>query len=152
MVLDPTTRESNFRDSIKKFFIDNLKTIEGIDVTFDISLSSPKIQGQPHQVKKWISVNFGDIDTEEAVSEGEIIVIPCTRGDAEGYQLTHLRDRVMGYLTNPGTITLYRSYPAPWVEIGGMKVFVGVESQQMEAEDSTKFKRIPVLLKWGSRL
>ena len=152
MALDHTTRESSFRDSIKKFFVDNLFTTEGIDVTFDKTLSSPKIQGQPHQVKKWVAIQFSDFDTNEGVSEAEIIVIPCTRQDSEGYQLTHLRDRVMGYLTDPGTITLYRTYPKPITVIGGMKVEVGVESQQLDAEDGTKFKRIPVVLRWGSKL
>lgn len=152
MTLNATARESNFKDSIKKFFVDNIYATEGVQVTFDKSLSSPKIQGQPQEVKKWVSINFGSFDVGEGLSFAEVIIIPCTRGDAEGYQLSHLRDRVVGYLTDPGTITLWKSYPAPWERIGSMSVFIDAESEQLEAEDGTKFKRIPITLKWGSTL
>jgi hypothetical protein len=151
MVLDPTTREANVRDSVKKFFKDNLYTAESIKVSFDKSLASPKLQGQT-TVVKWVSVNFGDLDINETLSTCELLVLPCTREDPEGYQLAHLNDKVRGYLEASGRITLYRSYEnQEWEVLGAMMVFVGIISQQMTAKDGTKYRRIPVLLKWGSK-
>ena len=43
MSLHATAREANVTDSIQKYFIDNLETIEGLAVTFDKALSQPKL-------------------------------------------------------------------------------------------------------------
>ena len=151
MTLDPTTRESNVKDSVKKFFIDNIYKTGYALVTFDKSLSSPKVQGQTI-VAKWVSINFGSIDTEDALSMCVLEILCCTRSDAEGYQLSHLRDKVVGYLEESGRIPLYRSYEdQAWEELGAMMVFIGTESGHLAGPDGTKFKRIPVVLKWGSK-
>lgn len=153
MALDPTARESNFRDSIKKFFADNMYTIERIPISFDRTLSSPKLTGQPKRVSKWIVIDFGPFELGKPLAVASITVICCTRGDAEGFILAQTRDKVVGYLTATESITLYRSYEnQAWTELGKMSVFVGQESPMMEGPDDTKFKRIPVELKWGCKI
>ena len=52
MALDATAREANLRDSIKKFFIDNLETIEGLVVTFDKALSYPDLSDRTVEITR----------------------------------------------------------------------------------------------------
>ena len=61
--LDSTSKESNIRDSIKKYWVDNLYTTDGVQLTFDKYLSTPNVQG--HAVDKWVSINFGDMQLSE---------------------------------------------------------------------------------------
>ena len=157
MALDATARESNIRDSIKKYFVDNIARGENIELTFDRGLTEPKITGQ-RSVSKWISINFEWLILD-TLAEINLDVILCTREDPEGYQLAHLRDKVMGYLIDTSQtdsmarITHYKSQEGqPWTVIGGMIVqSVGPESPQMVADDGTKYKIIPVRIRFGAK-
>lgn len=155
MALDATSREANLRDSLKKFFVDNLARTEKLALTFDKALSTPRVQG--NEVVKWVAVQFGDLQIEH-VSQHVIQVFCCTRQDPEGYKLSRLRDKVFGYLTdNSNTdglrrITLYKTNVKPWVSIGGILVFPGSESGQGYSSDETKYKVIPVNLKWAAKV
>jgi hypothetical protein len=151
VTLDSTAREANARDSFRKFMIDNVKTAEGIDVTFDRGLNAPNIQGTA--VTRWVAVNFGSVDPENVMTYN-VRIFCCTRSDPEGFRLVQMRDKVVGCLTDSDLgirrITLYKSNESPWLAIGAMLVFLDRESEQMEAEDGTKFKIIPIRLKWGA--
>jgi len=153
MGLDATAREANVRDSLKKFFVDTLETIENISLTFDKGLSVPKIQG--NSLDKWVSINFKEIETD-LVARHSIDIVCCSRKDTEGFILAQLRDKVMGYLEDKDQfdsirrISLYRSSATEaWTKIGGIMAYPGNESRQMEDEDGTKFKIINVDLRWA---
>jgi hypothetical protein len=156
MALDPTAREANVRDSVKKFFVDNIKRIEDIELSFDVDLSTPQIQSNI-TIDKWVMVQFSGFYFDN-LSEYELSVFCCTRNDPEGFKLAQLRDKVMGYLTD-GTkddglrrISFYRSYANQvWDLLGALLVFVERETGSMIAPDGTKFKMIPVTLKWGAK-
>jgi hypothetical protein len=156
MSLDPSARESNLRDSIKKFFVDALVTAEGVPVTFDKALSSPNIQGK--EVDKWCSIVFGPI-VLDTMSDIIIDVYCCTRRDSEGYKLSQLRDKVMGYLVdasmNDGLkrIDFYQSnYSGAWVLLGKLLVWDILPSGDMIAPDETKFKVLTVILKVAMKI
>ena len=156
MTLDPTAREANVRDSIKKFFIDNLNRTEGIPIIFDRFLESPKLQGK--EVDRWIGVDLGDLDID-TVSEQDLDVYVCTRKDPENFRLSQLRDTVMDYLTPSSddvcfkTIPFYRSHPTnAWTLIGGFVITKINQTRDMVAEDQTKFKIIYVQMKYASKL
>jgi hypothetical protein len=156
MSLDPTARESNVRDSIKKFFVDNINRIEGIDLSFDTDLSTPQIQSNI-TIDKWVVVQFSGFYFDN-LSEYDLSVFCCTRNDPEGFKLSQLRDKVMGYLTDGSKddglrrIPFYRSYAnQAWDLLGALLVFVERETGSMIAPDGTKFKMIPVTLKWGAK-
>lgn len=152
--LSSTSRESNVRDSFKKFILDNLVSVEHLNVTFDKRLTSPKVQGS--EIDKWLSFNFGPL-SGGSVSSLHIMVIPCTRKDAEGFKLAQLRDKVMGYLTdnsqpdNMRRIPFYRSSASEaWQLIGGLIVDVYPdESGVMENDEGIKHKIIEIVLRWG---
>ena len=155
MALDPTARETNVRDSLKKFFVDSIYTTEGIALTFDKALSTPRVQGI--EVEKWVAVIFGEMDVDH-VAEHIINCYCCTRKDAEGFKLAQLRDKVMGYLTDPTSsdgmrrIPLYKSNVFPWVQIGGLVVYNMQESGQLYASDETKYKVLPFRLLWAAKI
>ena len=158
MALDPTAREANVRDSVKKFFVDSINRAEGFDLTFDRGLARPRLQGTPSEVEKWVSVNFGPIEASE-LSEHSLSVYCCTRKDNEGFKLAQLRDTVLGYLVDTTQtdgmkrINLYRSFSGqPWTLLGAMVVQEVTESEQLEADDETKFKILTVRLRWGSKV
>ena len=153
--LDATARESNFRDSVKKYFVDNLYKTEGVELLFDKLLSTPKVQGV--EVDKWVAIMIGDIDLG-VMSVGTLEIYCCTKKDSEGFKLAQLRDKVMKYLIDTSQtdgfarIPLYRSSATEvWTNVGTMLIQVDPESRQMDAEDSSKFKIIPVRLRWATK-
>lgn len=154
MTLDPTARESNFRDSWKKFLVDNVYTLSGIQVTFDKTMAVPKLTGNK-EVTRWINVRFGDLHRQH-LSAGIVEIFCCTRQDNEGFRLAQLGDTVMGYLSNNTgdgimRIPFYRSYPTQaWVKIGGIVVQDILESEQLNAEEETKYKILTVISRFAS--
>ena len=154
MSLDFTAREANVRDSVKKYFIDNLNGLESLALTFDKGLSVPRVQGT--EVDKWVAIQFGAL-LLDTLSSQTLTIFCCTKKDSEGFKLAQLRDKVYTYLIDTeqtdGTarITLYRSHASEiWESLGAMMVSVLSESPQMEAEDGSKFKTIDILLRWGT--
>jgi len=156
MALDPTAREANVRDSIKKYFVDSMHPT--YHLMFDKGLTTPNVQGTPSTIDRWISVNFGMMDRGD-LSEHYLTIYCCTRKDNEGFKLAQLTDTVMGYLSDDTathgmrTIALYRSYQdQAWSLIGGLLVQEVLESQQFVADDETKYKVLTVRLRWSSKI
>jgi len=156
MALDNTAKESNIRDSIKKFFIDSLYTAEGVQVTFDRYLSTPDVRSK--SVDRWVSINFGGMELSE-LSSHMLNIYCCTRADGEGFKLAQLRDKVYKYLTDNtqtdgmARITFYRSRAdGNWTGIGYFIVQDVIESQQFEADDGTKYKILTARLRFSSKV
>ena len=156
MSLDDTAKESNLRDSLKKYFVDSLYTAEGQQITFDKYLTTPNIQGKA--VDRWVSINFGGLDMS-VLSSYPLNIYCCTRADGEGFKLAQLRDKVYKYLTDNtqtdgmARITFYRSRAdGNWTAIGYILVQDVIESQQFEADDGTKYKILTARLRFSSKV
>lgn len=157
MVLDATAREANVRDSIKKYFVDNLETIEGLVVTFDKALSRPDLSDR--SVDRWVAVDYGAM-IFSSMSDVLLNVHCVARGDNEGFKLAQLKDKVMGYLTDTSTtdgfrrITFYQSAPlmANWSQIGSILVTEIIDSPELEADDETKYKTLTCRLRFASKV
>jgi len=154
MSLDATARESNVRDSLLKFFVENLKLTEKIELSFDKSLASPRLQGT--EVDRWVMIDFGLLD-RGTLSEHYVDLYCCTRKDPQGFRLAQLGDTVMGYLTDSTQtdgikrIAFYRSKETgTWDLLGALLVTDVKESKETEAPDGTKFKVLSVTLKWAA--
>jgi len=154
MSLDATSREANVRDSIIKYFVDSLKTGEGINISFDKTLSVPKVQGT--EVEKWVMFDFGAMD-RGTLSEYIVDLYCCTRKDPQGFKLAQLGDTVMGYLSDTTQtdgmkrIPFYRSKQVgTWDLLGSLLVVEVNEGSEIEATDGTKFKVLSVRLKWAA--
>ena len=155
MALDPTAREANFKDSIKKYLVTSLVDIEGLYLSFDKSMAYPDLRGVV--VDRWVNVVCGVV--ERALLSRGILDIYCgTREDNEGYKLSQLADKVYGYFVDESathgmkTIPFYRSYrDQEWVKIGGLLVQDIIETSQLEGPDETKYKIITVNLRFVSK-
>ena len=156
MALDPTARESNLRDSIKKFFVDNIARGESIPITFDRGLVNPRLQGQV--TKKWVSLIFGPME-RGYLSSAFLQIYICTREDNEGFKLAQLGDKVMGILHDSNhtdgmaRIPFYRSLEnEPWELIGAIVVQEVIEGGSFDIEDETKVKLLTARLRWASKI
>ena len=156
MALDNTAKESNIRDSLKKYWVDSLYTTEGVQVTFDRYLSTPDVRSK--SVDRWVSINFGGMELSE-LSSHMLNIYCCTRSDGEGFKLAQLRDKVFKYLTDNtqtdgmARITFYRSRAdGNWTGIGHFVVQDVIESQQFEADDGTKYKILTARLRFSSKV
>jgi hypothetical protein len=154
MAIHSTASLANVYDSLKKFFVDNLYTVEGISTMFDRSLSDPATVDLALQ--QWVVVNYGEYIPGN-ISTMNLDVYCCTREDVEGYNLIRLRDTVLGYLTDATAldgkrrIKLWQSHPTNlWTEVGGMVLLFDMESQLFYAPDETKYKALGCTLMWGS--
>jgi len=156
MTVDATARRANVKDSIKKFFVDNLYTVAGVHLSFDTSLATPKISGR--ELDRWIVVRFGSMD----LNDGSLIlhVYCCTRKDNEGFRLAQLTDTVMDYLTDSTEydgirrVPLYRSRQVgAWSLLdGGFMILVQQESEELDADDRTKYIAIDTIWRWGTKI
>ena len=157
MALDDTAKESNVRDSIKRYFVDSLHTAEGLQVTFDRYLSTPNLRSKA--VDRWVSINFGNMELSE-LSFYMLNIYCCTRSDSEGFKLAQLRDKVFKYLTDNtqtdgmARIPFYRSRAdGNWTLLSnGFVVQDVIESQQFEADDGTKYKILTARLRFSSKV
>lgn len=158
MSLDATAKEFFVRSSLKKYFIDNLKTIEGITVVFDKTILYEEVKN--YVTDKWIVINFGSFN-RSLLSEFIININCCTRQDAEGVELSKLTDLVLDYLTDTletdtlKRIPLYDSTnadPNLWTQVGTMVCTKIIETQQNYTPDATKVKTMPSIFKWASKI
>uniref|UniRef100_A0A6M3IHD4 Uncharacterized protein n=1 Tax=viral metagenome TaxID=1070528 RepID=A0A6M3IHD4_9ZZZZ len=155
MTLDPTARRTNIKDSIKKWAIDDIETVDR-PVTFDKYLATPNVAGGA--VHKWVSFNLGDID-RGYLSEIMLDICCCTRNDPEGFKLAQLTDNVMEQLSDTTEtdgmkrIPFYRSYASqPWELLGALLIQDVKDSAEMEAPDGTKFVILSCRLRTASKV
>lgn len=150
MYLDSTAQKKNFYFSLKKYIIDNIYTIQGIQVLFDNYLP-------PNDVTdRWVSVIQRPL-SRDVVSEYEFDLYCVTRTDYEGDKLIELLDLVAGYFAGDTTQTDgLRRIPfydaVTQVQNGSMIVTSCSESEQMEAPDQSKFIILTILAKMASKI
>ena len=154
MTLHATARLANIKDSLKRYFLDELYTAKGIDVLFDKTVSDPDLESIDSH--KWVSIVIGSTDIK-LLSDILIYVHCCTRKDNEGFKLMQLRDTVFEILSvDPDTATdnfkripFYQSAPiaANWTLLGSLVVQDIIESEDLMAGDGTKYRILTVRLR-----
>ena len=154
MALDATALLLNVKKSIRKYFLDNLYTIEGYEVTFDKGFAPPKVQGV--EKNDWYSINFIG-NNNESKAEQDIDIVIASRVDPEGDIVINMRDVLFNYLVGAEggqrSITLYNcANPANLTSIGGMLIIPESASGIIEAEDSTKYILLPIRLLYGVKI
>jgi len=157
--LEPTARESNLRDSLKKYFVDNLNKTHGIPLRmFDKNLATPSTNTK--SVNSWVSVVMGQ--KQRDIISSLVIDIYCnTRRDSEGFKLSQLVDTVYQYLIDLtqtdrlARIPFYQSKArggGSWERLGALIVTDIIESADLEGSDKTKFRILTVSLKWPANV
>jgi hypothetical protein len=156
MSLDPTARESNFKDSIKRYLVETVKRTDGLHLTFDIAMGTPIISGKT--LDRWIAVRFASF-FPGVMSSYTVEFYPSSRQDTEGFKLSQVRDTLIGRLTSNDAedgqirIPFYRSYKdQPWELIGGILVQDIFEGPTVRAADDTNYKTISVIFRFASKL
>ena len=154
-MLSPETRVSDFENSVKKYFIDNLQTTENIPLFFDWMEDIP-VDSNGVKLLSWIIISFGYVQLG-TVAECSVNVHIFTRNDFESQNLNVLMDKVNSYIINEDavnglhTIPYYNTISLPWVVNGGIIPFIrniyGVES----LKDNTKMRTILLTMRWGSK-
>ena len=158
MALDPTARTTNVKDSIQKYFVDNVWRISKIPLQFDKSLNAPILQGT-EAVSRWVGIKLDHLELETLSSQG-LSLFCCSRKDKEGFIMSQVVDTVMGYLTDTtqtdgfARIPFYRSYEPPqqWTLIGALLVTELHISGELDAPDQTKYRIINVQLRFASKV
>jgi hypothetical protein len=152
MAIDPSLSETCLKNSIKKFFVDNIFTAESIDIDFDVQYVLPKLADI--KVDKWISVKFGSINGG-TLSKSHVILHLFTRKDTEGIDLSAMRDIIVGKLfdeTATDGVVRIPFYDLLWNQVGGIMTRISSEAEEpMVLEDDTKYKWIRVELSWGAK-
>jgi hypothetical protein len=154
-MLHPLSKETNVRQSLKKYFVDNL----GTTVTFDTSLAAPDVRVQgAAAVKQWYNVDFGEFG-RDSLALFYMDVYCLSRQDPEGVKLTESADTLMDLLVDSTKtdgmrrINLYDVSKSPWEVLGAMVVQDVWEAPTQDVvEDETKLKLFSVRLRWGARM
>ena len=159
MVLDPSAREANVRDSLKRYFLEKLEVAENIPITFDRGLSAPTVQGV--SADHWVSIVIGPLE-RDTLSALFVDLFCCSRQDNEGFALARMCDTVMGTLIAdddageipPKRIPFYQSYPdKDWDLIGALLV---VEIKETTVSpplaDDTKARQLSTTIRFASKV
>ena len=154
-MLNPLSRESNVKSSLKKYFVDAL----GTAVTFDVSLASPDMRSQGvSAINEWYNVDFGEFGRQE-LADYYFEVYIMTRQDPEGVKLAENSDTIMDLLVDNTLqdgmrrIPLYDTSEIPWVLIGNMAVQDIWDAPVYNVmEDETKIKILSVRMRWGAAI
>jgi len=155
MALSPEVRTSDFRDSIKKYFIDSLETTKSIKTFFNWIDDVP-VNASGVKLNSWIIIDFGDL-TLGTMASCSVGLNLFTRKDYEGDTMATLCDTVLDYIVDESaanglhTIPYYNTSDSPWVLVGGIVPLIDRIFEDTPAKDSTKIKTIHLLCKWGSK-
>jgi len=159
MALDPTAREANIRDSLKRYFLENLQIVEGIPITFDRGLAAPTVQGVA--ADQWVSIMIGPLE-RDTLSSLFVDLFCCSRQDNEGFALARLCDTVMGYLiaddnageVPPKRIPFYQSYSdKDWEVIGALAVTrIQETTVSPPLADDTKARQLSTMIRFASKV
>jgi hypothetical protein len=150
--MNALAKESNVKDSLKKYFVDALGDI----VTFDLSLKEPDIRKSGSAaIKQWYNVSFGQFG-RNALADYTFEVYCLSRQDTEGILLSVMTDVLFNLLVDSTKtdgmrrIPIYDTENIPWNLIGAMVIQeIGDNVPFQLPEDETKIKIYSVRLRWG---
>lgn len=152
MAIEPTVSAVNVEGSLKRYFVDELETGLGHNLTFDISLLDPDLQDAT--ITSWFVINFGS-SVKEGFSNQVVEIYCCTRKDPEGYKLSELTDDVYEKLIDTSKvdgkrrITFYSVMD--WTAIGSLVVERINDSGKINAPDGTKYRMLTCQIIWVAR-
>jgi hypothetical protein len=153
MPLDPTLSEQCFRNSIKKYFVDTLQTVDGVYVGFETEYKQPEDVGG-NEVTEWINFHFNGVTSGNAVSTGRVAAYLFTRKDTDGANLATLRDKLMSRLVDLSAtdgIMRIPLYDLTWTATGvGIMLHTGNESVEERGKDGTLYKFLNIYCRFAN--
>lgn len=157
MSLHPTLSEECIHYSIKKFFYDGLKEIDGVPVYFSYVYMAPKDSVSGVKESSWVKFHIGGVYPTEDLCELKVGAYVFSRGSATlsaSRLLTQTRDKLMAYLVNvdPNGNGI-KSIPLldlSNVRHSSMVVMFGPPTDEEMADDKTLYRLVPIRLKFAT--
>ena len=152
MAIDPTAKKHNVRMSVKKFLSDELETVKGKSVFFDLGFTLPAVD----DLTNWFSVVFGPMH-RAGLAEFTFDLIVATRKDPEGDQLAAMADIGFDVLTDSTQVDGKRRIPfydvvgETWTQMGALIVSDVMDSGEMEGPDKTKYQQLTSRVRWVAK-
>ena len=156
-MLHPSSSLSSIEYSIKQYFIDNIEnkiTGAGIPVSFDATAIT--IAG----IKSWILLSIDDTGIKKsALSRIILTLFLYSRKDAEGFELSKLRDTVYSILTGEHETIKTAAGMIPLFDIssktkeGALTIMVDQisEGKKLSTSDGSNYKIMTIPIKMASK-
>ncbi len=159
MSLHPTLSEDCLQYSVKKFFNERLKDIDGEKIYFSMMYSNPADEATKIKHDSWVRFHFDGRRGRGVIAEYVLNIYVFSRGRknvaSTSRLLAMLTDKLTNYLVNTDpegnglqTIPLYDKVNKEVVS--NMVVTLGVESEEERALDNTLYRLVPVRLKFAT--
>lgn len=154
--MEPTLSAINYQRSVKKHFVDSLKTAHGINLKF-----GPNFSNVDEAWTEWVAISIGRAKIG-GLSTAILNIFPCVRSSSSGGEkrLPELVDLIFENLTNYDdpdgfsvlSIPLYNTLDDPWTVLCGIMIAPNPErGEPMEAEDGTLFQMLVVTTNFFTR-
>lgn len=150
--MDETVKQATVYRSLRKFFIDNLYTDLGIEVSFDRNLSIPYMHNK--DLTEWVSIQLDELYISQ-LTEQDLRIYCCTRQDPEGFNRVQLVDNVNSLLINDdGNKKIIHLYADDFTTVVGSLLPFNIRTpqQNIPLADETVFTLIRITLKWAAKV
>lgn len=157
MSLHPTLSEECIQYSIKKFFYDGLKAVDGVPVYFSYVYMTPQnsVTGVNHPT--WVKFHLDGMGFYEGLAQSKVNAYVFSRGSAgvsAGRLLSQTRDKLMAYLVNVtpegNGIKAIPLLDLSNVRHSSMVITFGQSTEEEVADDKTLYRLIPLKLKFAT--
>lgn len=148
MALDITQSEEAFNRSIRKYFVDELHTGEGVYIEFDT------IYKVPDGVNQWIVFHSDGLHPQGNVLTARVAAYMFSQKDDEGVELAKLRDKLIDKVTpEPDSDGIMRVdlVDAAFTKVQGMVVTIGNESDREVGADGVKYRYANLYFRYGTK-
>jgi len=151
--MHPTNSDSNFKSSIKKYFLTNVTTVP---IFFNFIYEDLKDPVSGNSLNKWACITF-DEKLLGTVTEAFVSIDLFTKKDVEGDTLSTITDEFLNVLidedsTNHTPSIPFLNYTSGTGEVvGGIMPFITRISPERDFIKGMKIKTITLQCKWGAK-
>jgi hypothetical protein len=159
MSLHPTLSEECVQFSVKKFFYDGLKAVDGVPIYFAYVFMLPMNSTTGVEHDRWVKFHFDGIYPNRGLSEARVNAYIFSRGTptvSAGRLLAQTRDLLMTYLVNtdPDGNGL-KAIPLLDINdnnnrVSSMVISIGTPTDEQVADDKTLYRLVPIKLKFAT--
>lgn len=157
MSLHPTLSEECIHFSIKKYFYDGIRDVDGVPIYFSYVYMAPKDSVTGIQEASWIKFHLGGPYLSGNMCEVKVQAYVFSRGAAgisAGRLLAQTKDKLIQYLVNTSPDgNGIRSIPL--LDLSGnrhssMVITFGPPTEEEVADDKTLYRLVPIRLKFAT--
>jgi len=155
MSLHPTLSEECIQYSVKKFFYDNLKTIDGVPIYFSYVFMTPQNSSTGVDHPTWVKFHLDGVGYAEGMGLAKVNAYVFSRGNATtpaGKLLAQTRDKLIAHLVNVTAggngIKAIPLLDLNNVRYSSMVVTFGQPTDEEVADDKTLYRLIPIRLRF----